>query len=616
VNLPGDRRPLEIITALVHALASEPCEDGRLRSAPSYEEIAHFIHRQQHRMSSQLRVPLNLLTRGFDWTGFMREGRNFSQQSRDSKRRQLDGWRKSPIGFKRDFVRFYESLVLLALNSGPSPTTTGLPPAPATEGGILESPGNEISCEVAVIGSGPGGSISACLLAEAGRDTLLVEEGEFRALESCPPFSLTEMEQKYRNGGLTVALGRTKIAYAEARCVGGGSEINSGLYHRTPTDILDSWRSEFEVEALSEPDLRPHFEACERDVSVSPLAGEAPIASQRLCKGAALLGWEALEIPRWIRYDEGEKGIPPRGMRQSMTKTFIPRFLAAGGRLLPRTRVASLRREGRRWLLQSTDALGGARRISAETVFVCAGAIHSAALLRRSGITKNIGDSLRMHPTAKVVARFPDVVNTAGMGVPVHQVKEFSPRLSFGCSISTPPHLALGLLDHPEASSHVRADWPNLATYYAMITGQGHGRVRTLPGFADPLVSYRLTPNDLFDLGDGLRKLSEMLFASGASALYPAFSRARPLRSRQDVDQLAGSFPRGGSGLMTIHLFSSCPMGERRDRCAVDSFGQVHDVPNLRLADASILCGPPGVNPQGTIMALSRRNTLHFLGEP
>jgi choline dehydrogenase-like flavoprotein len=298
-----------------------------------------------------------------------------------------------------------------------------------------------------------------------------------------------------------------------------------------------------------------------------------------------------------------------------MTKTFIPRFLAAGGRLLPRSRVGSLRREGGLWILESTDARGGARRISAETVFVCAGAIHSAALLRRSGITRNIGNSLRMHPTVKVVARFPGVVNTADMGVPVHQVKEFSPRLSFGCSISTPPFLALGLLDHPEASRRVQADWPNLATYYAMITGQGHGRVRTLPGFADPVVTYGLTPTDLFDLGDGLRKLSEMLFASGATALYPTFSKGRPLDSRSPSEGLPRSFPSGGAGLMTIHLFSSCPMGELRDRCAVDSFGRVHGTPNLRVADASILCGPPGVNPQGTIMALARRNALHFLGK-
>jgi len=34
---------------------------------------------------------------------------------------------------------------------------------------------------------------------------------------------------------------------------------------------------------------------------------------------------------------------------------------------------------------------------------------------------------------------------------------------------------------------------------------------------------------------------------------------------------------------------------------------------NLFIADASLLCTAPGVNPQGTIMALARRNALHFL---
>jgi len=65
---------------------------------------------------------------------------------------------------------------------------------------------------------------------------------------------------------------------------------------------------------------------------------------------------------------------------------------------------------------------------------------------------------------------------------------------------------------------------------------------------------------------------------------------------------------------MTIHLFSSCPMGEDERRCATDSFGRIHGFHNLFIADASLLCTAPGVNPQGSIMALTRRNALHFLG--
>ncbi|MGL4500300.1 MAG: NAD(P)-binding protein, partial [Planktothrix sp.] len=83
-----------------------------------------------------------------------------------------------------------------------------------------ESP---LKVEIAVIGSGPGGAITACLLAEAGRDVLLIEEGAYLSLESCEPFSVEEMIQKYRNGGLTAAFGQPKIQYVEGRCVGGGS---------------------------------------------------------------------------------------------------------------------------------------------------------------------------------------------------------------------------------------------------------------------------------------------------------------------------------------------------------------------------------------------------------
>ena len=78
---------------------------------------------------------------------------------------------------------------------------------------------------------------------------------------------------------------------------------------------------------------------------------------------------------------------------------------------------------------------------------------------------------------------------------------------------------------------------------------------------------------------------------------------------------MSAVLPAGISGLMTIHLFSSCPMGENRSKCAVDSFGRVHSVANLHVNDASILCGAPGVNPQGTIMALARRNVLRFLNK-
>jgi len=477
-----------------------------------------------------------------------------------------------------------------------------------------------------VIGSGPGGAITACLLAEAGRDVVLVEEGPFLPVESCSPFSIDEMVTKYRNGGLTVAMGPTKVAYVEGRCVGGGSEVNSGLYHRTPAEVLDRWGREYRLEATRDSDLAPHFEACERDVSVSYLPGPAPAASMKLDEGAKRLGWRSLEVPRWYRFDApGESipgpklaraaGTPNKGTRQSMTKTFIPRALAAGVRLLPETRVGKIRRQPGGWALRCGGGPGRVSEIEAGTVFVCGGAIQTPALLRRSGIGRHVGDSLRMHPTVKMLARFPDEVNASGMDVPVHQVKEFAPRYSFGCSISAPPHLSLGLIDHPTRIGEVGESWRNMAIYYAMITGSGTGSIRALPGLRDPLVRYGITPVDLAELSTALRQLGRLLFRAGAVELFPSVGRTPPLTSEADLDRLPDPLPRAFTSLMTIHLTSSCPMGEDRSKCVADSFGRVHGHDDLYIADASLLCTQPSVNPQGTIMALARRNALQFLGQ-
>ncbi len=561
-------------------------------------------------MPDYLRAPMLAAMLGFDAAGFFTAGKAFHSQPPELRRRQIAAWKNSSSGFKRDFIRYFESLATFALYSRDNERTSSKSPEISIKN-VIQNTGAELPAEIVVVGSGPGGAITACLLAEAGRDVLLVEEGDFYPQNSCEPFSKNELLQKYRNGGQTVAFGKNKIGYVEGCCVGGGSEINSALYHRTPPEILERWRKEFQVEGLSEAEMQPHFEACERDVSVSPLPCPAPLASLKLHDGATRLGWKSLEVPRWFRY---EKPGSPKGSRQSMTETFIPRFLRAGGKILPQTRVSKFHQDGVKWILEAESNSQNSIRISAENLFLCAGAIQTPALLRRSGITRNIGDSLQVHPTLKITARFPEPVNAADMGVPVHQVKEFAPLLSFGCSISSPAYIALGLLDHPQAAREVAENWNRMAIYYAMITGEGRGTVRALPGFRDPLVRYALTENDRRNLADGLQKLAEILFESGAIELCPGLARSEKMLSRGDADKLPKILPDGLANLMTIHLFSSCPMGEDQSKCAADSFGRVHGFKNLFVNDASLLCTAPGVNPQGSIMGIACRNALHFCG--
>ena len=603
-------------SALVWSLAEMHADAAQAGLSAPYNDLTRFVLSQHGRMADFLRLPLTVATLGFDLSGCAR-GRPFHRRLPADRLRQVAAWKHSGAAARRDLIKYFESLAMLALysrNDGTLRISDGSSSPPPSSGRVLLAPPRELSAEIVVVGSGPGGAITACLLAEAGRDVLLVEEGHYLALGSCQPFSVEEMVQKYRNGGQTVALGANKISYVEGRCVGGGSEINSGLYHRTPPEILESWRREFQLDGATESEMRPHFEACEADLSVSSAPGPLPPPSAKLRDGAARLGWKSLEVPRWYRYAAGATDATG-GQRQSMTGTYVPRFLRAHGRLLPRTRVAKFEPHGAKWLVHGCHATTGAIRISAETLFIAGGAVQTPALLRRSGLDQNIGNSLRLHPTIKVVAKFPDTVNSAAMGVPSHQVKEFAPKFSFGCSVSSPGYLALALLEHPAQVRRVAGLWPRLATYYAMISGEGRGSVRNLPRFRDPLVRYRLTENDQRDLADGLRKLCEVLFAGGAQALYPGVTDSAELTTPDDLRKLPQSLPTGLASLMTIHLFSSCPMGEDRAKCATNSYGRLHGFKNLHVADASLLCTAPGVNPQGSIMAFARRNVLHFLHE-
>src|ERR1051326_822432 len=262
-----------IVSSLVYSFAQSHAAPDSPPLAPPYNDITAFVLEQQARLPDYLQSPMKLATLGCDLLGCLHTGRLFHSRAAPVRARQLAKWKSSEFAFHRDLMRYYESLVAFALYSR-SPARTSdvasstIPGQQLDTSHPLANSQPELGCEIAVIGSGPGGAITAALLAEAGRDVLLIEEGPFYQLESCEPFSKTEMLQKYRNGGQTVALGRNKVAYVEGRCVGGGSEINSGLYHRTPPEILELWRKEFRVESLTEEVLRPHFEACERELSV------------------------------------------------------------------------------------------------------------------------------------------------------------------------------------------------------------------------------------------------------------------------------------------------------------------------------------------------------------
>jgi choline dehydrogenase-like flavoprotein len=470
-----------------------------------------------------------------------------------------------------------------------------------------------LDTEVLVIGSGAGGAVTAARLAAAGRDVTVVEEGPWIDADALEPFSLDEMAAKYRHHGLAAALGNPAIAYAEGRCVGGSTEINSGLYHRLPEHLADEWRVAYRIDEFTPAVLDRYADEIERDLVVSSLPGAPPPSSAVLQRGATKLGWRNVEFSRVFRYDTGG-----RGTKQTMSRTLLPRAVASGTRILPDCRVVRLERAGDRVVgarCRRTHPGGGVERLTirADDVFVCGGAVQTPALLQRSGLRRGVGTGLKLHPTIKIAARFPHPVDHGD--VAMHRITEFSPSLTIGGSASRPGHIAMALADTGIPFVEALADWDNISVYYAAIRSEGSGRIVAVPGLRAPLVTYRLTDGDLSRLARGLVHLGELLLAAGAIELHPSVLGGPVVRRVEELGAWWDGVTRSGTNLMTVHLTSTVRMGEDRALSAADSFGRVRGVRGLHVNDGSLLPDAPGVNPQAAIMAIAARNCDRFLAE-
>ena len=473
-----------------------------------------------------------------------------------------------------------------------------------------------LDTEVLVVGSGAGGAVTAATLARAAARSTIVEEGPWVDPDSTEPFSLEEMVAKYRHGGSCAALGRPAIAYAEGRCVGGSTEINSGLYHRLPGELADEWQRVYRIDEFGADALDHYSDAHRRRVGgVAPSRRAADVVCG-LERGAAKLGWQAVEFSRVFRYEPSGRAV-----KQTMARTLLPRAMEAGAtrdRRLPCVEVAAQAATASSARAMRTHASRRnvrATRRSTPTTCSCARARpRRPRLLQRSGIRRNIGNGLKMHPTVKIAARFDHPIDHGD--VPMHRVTEFAPGFTIGGSASRRGHVALALADSG-------ADYDDgarrLGTRGGVLRGHPQRGPRTRAGGSRacgrPLVTYNLTDGDMSRLARALLHLGEVLLAAGATEMYPSVTGGVVARGPEDLVQWWDATSRNRANLMTVHLTSTVRIGENRDRTGADSFGRVWGFTNLHVNDASLLPDAPGVNPQGTIMAIAARNSDHFLSQ-
>jgi choline dehydrogenase-like flavoprotein len=490
------------------------------------------------------------------------------------------------------------------------------------------SDGARERCDVVVIGSGAGGATVAATLAEAGADVIVLEEGsqvttdDFRG----PPF---DRFQRYcRDNATTLTLGTPPIPLPLGRVVGGTTVVNSGTCFRAPAKVLDRWRTEYGIEHSSAHDLAPHYEAIESFLNVRPVPWELLGPNGRLAHdGAVALGLSGGPLLRNITDCHGCGQCAfgcPTGAKQAMHVSYLPRAQRAGARIYSRCRVDRILLDGDRVtgvkasLRDEAGRRQGEITVEAGHVVVCAGAIHTPALLATSGVpdpSGQTGRNLRIHPATGVAAVFEqEVFNWKGTLQSYYIDSLFDTHEVMLEATTTVPSVGAGSVSGIGAAAMERlAKFPRLATLGLYVSDTSKGRVRKLRT-GDLLITYKLNRLDSTRICAGLAVAAEVLLEAGAKTAHLGLPGYDEVSSRADLERLReGRIPRSHLKLTAFHPMGTARMGADPGRSVVAPDGRHHAVSNLWIADASTFPSCVGVNPQLTIMAFAK-HTAEIIG--
>ena len=281
-----------------------------------------------------------------------------------------------------------------------------------------------------VVGSGFGGAVAACRLAEAGYRVVVLERGRRWDAASFPrqpddPWLWDQFHPERRNGWLDFRMFR-RMAVAQGAAVGGGSLIYANIsVEADPATFEAGWPPEITYQALF-----PHYQSVARTMNVQPVPrGQWPARTALMAEAAAATGngdrFRPLELavtfdPAWSR-DGPDAKDPSRSRRftnaqgreqgtcihlgecdigcpvlarNTLDLNYLALAEARGVDVRPLTLVRSIEPASDGWTVHLDRIDGGALRASTETarvLVVAAGSLGSTELLLRSrDVTKTL----------------------------------------------------------------------------------------------------------------------------------------------------------------------------------------------------------------------------------
>jgi choline dehydrogenase-like flavoprotein len=517
-----------------------------------------------------------------------------------------------------------------------------------------------------VVGSGAGGGIAACILAEAGKKVLLLERGRPLSFgdEKRDHLRNHRLAQYGHNTGPDID-GNPRLINGKrvnpvqggynnnASCVGGGTLVygmQAWRFHPLDFKMASTYGvpdgSSLADWPISYDDLAPFYERAEWEIGVSggdpapqmprhreyPMPGVTRTKKARaLEQGCKKLGWASQTTPMLLNtVPRDGRGACiqcqhcvgfacPSDSKNGTQNTVIPRALASGNcRLESQAFVKKLTKSagGRVTGVLYVDKDGNENRITADVVVLACGAIETARLLLNSGLGgEQVGRNLQGHYYAMASGFMPEpIYDGIGPGVSISTL-EFNhgnDGVIGGGMMSddfiTMPIMFAKAFRPPEVPTWGQAhkDWMKKYSRFLQVGGPIH----EIPS-ADCRVQVSSSVRDKF--GVRVASLSGTTHPETVKTTKFMFQRAHEWLSAAGAESILTREP----GLWLSagqHQAGTCRMGEDPTTSVVDVRCRVHGHDNLFVTDSSVHVTNGGFNPVLTIMALSFRTSEGIVG--
>jgi len=648
---PDERHTLSLICdTFIPSLPAAEDEDARLFSlsaqhlntAEQVENAFEIITNESEQ--NQLKLVLALLEHGLANGLAAGHWKGFSDLDLEGRTAVLRAWADSSLPAARKLFQSLKRLTLFLFyscmpdgkpnpawgacgyNGRPTPADSPRPIQPLQ----IREP-TTLSTDVLVIGSGAGGGVVTGELSAAGHDVIVVEKGGYHAE---PDFHGRELDSSdtlfEKHASLTTA--DLSMIVLAGSTLGGGTTINWAASLRTPDYVLREWAHEYGFTGADSADFQRSLDAVMVRIHVNEAESFPNGTNAALERGCKALGYAVSVIPRNVKGCE-ECGFCnfgcSFGAKQGTLKTYLQDAYEWGARFLVRAQVEKVLHErgvARGAILTVQDAGGQTHTVTirAKAVVVAAGAIHTPALLLRSGLgNTNIGTNLHLHPVTVTYGIFDEPV-TPWQGPPMSRLSPQFANLDgrgYGVRLETAPvHPGISALTFPWQSGreHKRLIGQlNHTANIIILTRDFYGGHVTVDRDGQPVLHYRLHPYDARHLMRGMLESLRVHIAAGAREVSSPHNEALIYRPAQGNDFEAylqqvesRGFQPNAFMLFSAHQMSSCRIGGNSAIGAIDPCGETYEVRNLFVADGSALPTASGVNPMITIMG-----TAHFLAQ-